>query len=104
MGHEYVHVANFTELGSSYNSAYSEYAAYMWNEAIAGQNFGIDAYQETKWCKGYVSNNGKWVKGFNPSISPEDKGTLNKIVKPLYMRYGTYGLYTFYPNSFWYFK
>jgi len=89
MGHEYVHVANFIELGSSFSTAYSEYAAYMWNYLTSGDEKFMTVY--------YMKNYGK---KFNP-YSLEGNITVNRVINPKYMQYGTYGLFTIIPREYW---
>ena len=92
MGHEYVHVANYIELGAEFNSTYSEFAAYMWNGYLNGN-------QDYEFYKNFYIE--KYGKSFNPFGNLKDYGIKNKIVEPKYMNYGSYGLFTIIPNAYW---
>ena len=89
MGHEYVHLANYIELGDNYVGVYSEYAAYKWNALVE---------KDDSWLTiDYMKSHGK---EFNP-FTLDGNVIVKRTIEPYYMHYGEWGLYTFIPQSFW---
>ncbi|MUP40110.1 hypothetical protein GNY23_20090 [Labilibaculum sp. 44] len=81
MGHEYLHVAHLSTLGKNWVRAYSEYAAYKWNSLVSKDKYF------SKMANSY----------FNVNIL-RNQSTLNNLIRPKYMQYGNWGIFTTIPK------
>jgi hypothetical protein len=81
MGHEYVHVAQLVEDLKVLN--YMELGAYSWNYRVSNDN----------WYLNFAHK-----KYFNPNASLQNQAIYNRIIKPKYMNYGKWKLWTTRPS------
>jgi hypothetical protein len=68
-------------LGSNFNRAYSEYAAYKWNYRVS----------KSEYFRSQA------LKYFKPTLN--NQATLKNVIIPNYMQLGNYGIYDFIPKG-----